>query len=128
MQFNEFLGKVRDRARLESLYSAMRSTRATLNTLAECLHGNEPTDLAAQLPGEIGEHLQAAGAGAGERCGVEEFVRRVNQREGGHGQDSTHHARVVLGVLSEAVSRGEMKDMRRQLPEEYDTLFKQNRH
>lgn len=128
MQFNEFLGKVQDRARLESLDGAMRATRATLNTLAERLRGNEPTDLAAQLPGEIGEHLQAEGAGAGERFGIDEFVRRVSEREGGHADDSIHHAQVVLGVLAEAVSRGEMRDVRQQLPEEYDKLFEKTWH
>lgn len=127
MQFDEFLGKVQDRARLASRDSAMRATRATLNTLAERLRGNEPTDLAAQLPGEIGEHLQVEGAGAGERFGIDEFIRRVGDREG-TGGDSTHHARVVLGVLSEAVSRGEMKDVRQQLPEEFDKLFEKAWH
>lgn len=123
MQFQQFLGKVQQRAGLDSPDRALRATRATLNTLAERLYGNEPTDLASQLPGEIGRHLQPDNAGAGERFGVEEFVRRVAERENAAGNDSRRHARVVLEVLGEAVSKGEMKDVRQQLPGEYDALL-----
>lgn len=123
MQFHDFLGKVQDRARLDSQDSAMRATRATLNTLAERLRGNEPTDLAAQLPPEIGEHLRTDKAGAGERFDAQEFVQRVCERGDVQANEGTHHAQVVLGVLNEAVSAGEMKDVRQQLPEDYSTLF-----
>ncbi len=33
------------------------------------------------------------------------------------------HARAIMSVLQEAVSGGEMKDIRRQFPSEFDPLF-----
>jgi hypothetical protein len=36
---------------------------------------------------------------------------------------AVHHARVVMAVVDEAVSEGEMADVRDQLPAEYDELF-----
>lgn len=128
MEFNKFLGKVQDRARLDSMDSAMRATRATLNTLAVRLRGNEPTDLAAQLPGEIGEHLRNDGAGRGERFNAREFIQRVSDQEGVPTNEAGHHAQVVMGVLGEAVSRGEMADVRQQLPEDYELLFEKTWH
>lgn len=37
--------------------------------------------------------------------------------------DAVHHARVVIEVLSEAISTGEIDDIRSQLPSEFDPLF-----
>ncbi|MDX1634252.1 MAG: DUF2267 domain-containing protein [Marinobacter sp.] len=124
MKFDEFLGHVQDRAKLDSLDAAMLATRATLNTLSERLTGNEPEHLAAQLPGEIGEHLKTDKAGQGERFDVKDFIARVSQREGVPESQATHHAQVVIGVVNEAVSTGEMSDIRGQLPSDYELLFR----
>jgi uncharacterized protein (DUF2267 family) len=123
MRFEEFLGKVQERAALDSTDSAMRATRATLNTLAERLYGNEPTDLASQLPGEIGIHLNAESAGSGERFDTREFVRRVSQRARVDERDAAVQARAVLQVLSLSVSAGEMRDVKQQLPESFMHFF-----
>lgn len=124
MKFEEFLGHVQDRAKLDSLDAAMLATRATLGTLSERLTGNEPRDLAAQLPGEIGVHLTTDGSGWGERFDVRDFIARVSQREGVPEVQATHHAQVVMGVVNEAVSSGEMADVRGQLPSDYELLFR----
>ncbi|SFR47214.1 Uncharacterized conserved protein, DUF2267 family [Marinobacter daqiaonensis] len=124
MQFHEFLGQVQNRAKLDSPDAAMLATRATLNTLAERLSGNEPANLAAQLPGEIGNHLKTGTAGKGERFNVDDFIARVSKREGVPENQATHHAQVVMGVLNEAVSTGEMADVQGQLPEDYALLFR----
>jgi uncharacterized protein (DUF2267 family) len=49
---------------------------------------------------------------------------------GGEGGDlgaqllvAVHHARAVIDVLKDAVTEGEMGDVRAQLPEEYASLF-----
>jgi uncharacterized protein (DUF2267 family) len=60
MKHDECIGQGQHRARLSSRGEAERATRATLETLAERLVGGEAKDLAAQLPPEIGEHLQAS--------------------------------------------------------------------
>ena len=123
MRYDEFIGQVQSRARLGSREEAVKAIRAVLETLAERLAGGEPKDLAAQLPEEIGVYLQHEGAGLGERFSLEEFFNRVSQREGVDLPASVYHARVVVEVLGEAVTRGQMNDVRAQLPEEFNRLF-----
>jgi uncharacterized protein (DUF2267 family) len=123
MKHDEFIGQVQYRARLSSRGAAERATRATLETLAERLAGGEAKDLAAQLPPEIAEYLQGGWSAMGERFSLAEFFRRVSQREGADLPDAVFHARAVIEVLSEAVSQGEMDDVRAQLPAEFDRLF-----
>jgi uncharacterized protein (DUF2267 family) len=123
MKHDEFIGQVQHRARLGSRGQAERATRATLETLAEHLAGGEAKDLAAQLPLEIGEHLRGQWSAIGERFSLEEFFRRASLREGVDLPDAILHAKAVIEVLSEAVSKGEMDDVRAQLPAEFDSLF-----
>ncbi len=123
MKHDEFIGQVQHRARLGSRGEAERATRATLETLAERLAGGEAKNLASQLPQEIGEHLRREWSGIGERFSLDEFFRRVSLREGVDLPDAIFHARAVIEVVSEAVSKGEMDDVRAQLPAEFDRLF-----
>jgi uncharacterized protein (DUF2267 family) len=123
MKHDEFIGQVQHRARLSSRGAAERATRATLETLAERLAGGEAKDLAAQLSLEIAEHLRGQWSALGERFSLDEFFRRVSLREGVDLSDAVFHARAVIEVLSEAVSQGEMDDVRAQLPTEFDRLF-----
>ena len=123
MKHDEFIGQVQHRARLSSRGEAERATRATLETLAERLAGGEAKDLAAQLPPEIGHHLLGQWSALGERFSLEEFFRRVSLREGVDPPRAVFHARAVIEVLREAVSPGELDDVRAQLPAEFDRLF-----
>jgi uncharacterized protein (DUF2267 family) len=123
MQYNDFLGQVQHRARLADQQQALRATRATLETLAERLSANEAHDLAAQLPQEIGRFLERSDDNNGERFGLDEFINRVCTREHVNKPDGTFHARVIIEVLQEAVSPGEIHDVLSQLPQEYNRLF-----
>lgn len=126
MQFHEFLGQVQNRAALPSPGHALAATRATLVTLGERLAGGEPRDLAAQLPREI-SHFVTRGdptsMGAGQRFDLAEFLARVARREGVTVSAASLHAQAVLGVLEEAVSPGEMAQVRNQLPEDIRRLL-----
>ncbi len=55
---------------------------------------------------------------------LDEFFELVSEREGVNLPDAAFHARVVIGVLTEAVSMGEIKDVRVQLPAAFAQLFK----
>lgn len=123
MQFHDFLGHVQHRAQMHSIEEALRASRATLETLGERLTGNEPHDLGAQLPRELAEYLNEPASGLGERFDSDEFLRRVSEREGIDLPVAIYHARVVLEVLKEAVSPGEMDDVRGQLPADFQRLF-----
>ena len=123
MKDDEFIGQVRHRALLGSHAEAERATRATLETLAERLAGGEAHDLAAQLPPELARSLELPDAGIGAKLTLDEFFELVSEREGVDLEDSTLHARVVIGVLTESVSQGEIKDVRVQLPAAFAQLF-----
>ncbi len=125
MKYDEFIGQVQNRARLASRGDAERAARATLATLTERLAGGEAKDFISQLPGELGEQiaLETVGAGIGERFSPNEFFRRVGIREGTELPQATFHARAVIDVLKEAISAGELKDIRSQLPPEFNRLF-----
>lgn len=121
MNYDEFIGQVQARARLGSTGEAVRATRATLAVLGQRLFGGEVEDLAAQLPSEVGYYLQQTEAS--ESFGLNEFFRRVSEHEGVDLPDAVHHARVVISVVQEAVTPSEVKDIRAQLPDEFDPLF-----
>jgi uncharacterized protein (DUF2267 family) len=125
MNYSEFLGQVQNRARLGTQEEAVRATRATLQTLGQRLAGGEPNNIAAQLPNEIGRYLKISGASEGVRFGLDEFFERVRAHmgEGTDLPDAVYHARVVMSVLKEALSPGEWRDMKAQLPDEYDALL-----
>ncbi len=123
MKYDEFIGQVQHRARLGSRAEAERATRATLETLAERLAGGEAHDLAAQLPRELAHALQLPDAGIGAKLTLDEFFALVSEREGVELEDATLHARIVISVLTEAVSVGEIQDVRVQLPAAFAQLF-----
>lgn len=126
MQTQEFLGQVQNKAGLATLSEAVRATRATLETLAERLGPDETRHLAAQLPHEIQLFLADAGMPMPERFSLAEFLLRVCAREGIDLSESSHHARAVIGVLTEAVSPGEIGDVLDRLPDDYRRLFPVN--
>jgi uncharacterized protein (DUF2267 family) len=123
VKYDEFMAQVQRRADLNSREEAERATHAVLKTLGERLAGGEPKDLASQLPPEIAAYLQQGFAGAGESFSLDEFFERVSEREGVELPEATFHARVVIGLLSEVVTMGEIENVRAQLPAEFRQLF-----
>jgi uncharacterized protein (DUF2267 family) len=121
MNYDEFVGQVQSRARLASTNDAIRATRATLEVLGERIFGGEAKDIASQLPTELKSYLQQGKTK--ESFDLNEFFRRVCEREGVELPDAVHHARAVISVLCDAVSPGEINDILAQLTEDYDDLF-----
>lgn len=124
MQHDEFIGQVQHKAHLASRGDAERATMAVLQTLAERLAGGAAENLASELPPHLanyvllGDETQEA-----ERMSLDEFFHRVAEREGVDLPKSVHHVRAVLEVLGEAISEGQMRKIRMQLPDEWDPLF-----
>jgi uncharacterized protein (DUF2267 family) len=121
MQYDEFVGEVQHRARLPSRGDTVRAIRATLETLAERISPGEADDLAAQLPPELATFL--TDVDTTERFAVDGFFLRVAAKETADLPDATHHARAAIAVLQEAVTTGEVEDIRAQLPDNYKPLF-----
>jgi uncharacterized protein (DUF2267 family) len=121
MKYDQFIKEVQSRARLSSLEEAVRATRATLSTLSERITEGEANNLVAQLPDEVA-HLMGD-SNYGQRFGLDEFFNKVSEKEGSRVQDAVYHARVVMEVLGDAVTGGELDDVKAQLPDEYNKLF-----
>jgi uncharacterized protein (DUF2267 family) len=123
VKYDEFIAEVRNLAELDTNEEAEKAARATLETLKERLAGNEPSNLAAQLPEELQGSLE--GTGGRESFSVEDFYDRVAQKEGVEHDEAVTHARAVATVLQTAVTGGEIDDVRSQLGNGYEELFGQ---
>jgi uncharacterized protein (DUF2267 family) len=124
MKGEQVIAEVRNLAELDSNEDAKKAIRATLETLKERLAGNEPANLAAQLPPEVANFVE--GVGGREAFSVQEFYERVAQKEGTDREEAVKHARAVATVLQTAVTGGELEDVRSQLGNDYEELFGQS--
>lgn len=127
MHEDEFLAHVRERADLASTDEARGATEAVLRVLGARLTEPEAEDLAAQLPAAFRSALTSQRGTEPEAFDAEAFVDRLADREAGDGRvdssDAEAHARAVMSVLADAVTGGELADIRAQLPGGYERLF-----
>lgn len=123
MQYQEFIDRVRQWGGLDSFERAEAATRATLTTLGEYLAEGEGLDLASQLPQGLAEILHQQPPNRSKIFSLTDFLQVVGEQEEVGIEEAETHSRAVLGVLQEAVSEGEMEDVRRQFPSEFDPLF-----
>ena len=123
MNGERFVAEVKNLSEVDSNERAREAVRATLETLGERLAGNEPSNLAAQLPPEVAPFVE--GEGGREAFAVEEFYGRVARKEGVDEEEAVKHARAVATVLQTAVTGGELGDVRSQLGKGYGELFGQ---
>ena len=121
MQYEEFIGHVRKRARIVSLDEAERTAKVTLEILGERLTREEKEDLAEQLPGKLKGYL--FGQKSGPRLMLDEFLEEVSFRGGIDRPEAVKRTRAVLTTLRQAVSPGEIEDVISQLPKDYHALF-----
>jgi uncharacterized protein (DUF2267 family) len=113
----EFAGTDRD--------GAERAIGATLQTLAERIAEGEARDLAAELPPRAAAWL--ATTTPAEGFDLDEFLRRVAEREGVDDATAERHAHAVFAALGRAVSDDEFDDMMAELPREFDRLLPRGR-
>src|SRR4051812_31940110 len=102
---------------------AKQAVRATLETLAELLGATERKALAAELPPGCGRHLLHAPAEAPAQLGLDEFLRRVAQREHVDGRTARTHAIAVFAALGAAISNDLLHRIAEQLPKQYRGLL-----
>ncbi|HEX2913628.1 MAG TPA: DUF2267 domain-containing protein [Chloroflexia bacterium] len=123
MQYNEFIKSVKEHANLRTEEEALRAIAATFTTLAQRLAGREAQNLASQLPAEIQKYLENSGYMAGADFGINEFFQRVAKIENTDPNTAKQHAQAVMWTVSEASTRGELDNIRHQLPVEYSQLM-----
>jgi uncharacterized protein (DUF2267 family) len=100
---------------------AENAARATLQTLAERISQGEARQLAEQLPPELAPWVPAAGKG--EPFDMDEFLRRIAEREGVELETARRHARAVLAAVARAVGHDQFDDVVAQLPKDYAALL-----
>ena len=123
MKFDEFTNTVQTVADIDSKEHAEQAIRASLETLSERILGDEASELAAQLPEEIGQCLRGREGEMGERFSLEEFYQRVGQREGVDTPTAALHAKAVFATINAAVTSGEYQDIKSNLPKDFKELF-----
>jgi uncharacterized protein (DUF2267 family) len=131
MPASEFWGRVAHRLGA-SEPAARRITDAVLETLAERIAAGQVEDLITRLdpllhpPLRRGASSTAPGA---HRMPLEQFLRRVAQREGadideaGLYTETFEHVRAVFATLAEAVGPDEWYDVTVELPADYHGLI-----
>jgi uncharacterized protein (DUF2267 family) len=120
MDDDEFLRIVEQSARIGRA-EAERATRATLQTLADRIAAGEARDLAEQLPPRIAAWV--ATNTAAQRFDLDEFLRRVAEREGVDPEQAERHASAVFAALGRAVRPEEIADLAAELPKDFARLL-----
>src|SRR6201996_8109091 len=118
--YEQFVTTVAHAARI-GFDRAKRATEATLQTLAERIDAGEARDLAEELPDEIAPWL--ATTTPAERLHVDEFLRRVAERESVDIETAGRHAAAVFVALQRAVSPQEFADLTAELPKDFAPLL-----
>ena len=119
--YERFLDLVQQLAH-RSREDAERAARATLQTLAERISAGQARDLAEQLPPELAPWI--ATTGDAEAFDVDEFLRRVAEREGAEVARAERDARAVFAALGRSVRRRkEIDDLVSELPRNFGPLL-----
>jgi uncharacterized protein (DUF2267 family) len=120
-EYEQFIRTIQHKAEA-SWDEAERAAAATLATLAERLSAGEARDVAEELPPEARQWL-AGGDGGAEGFMVDEFLRRVAEREQADLETAERHARAVFVALTRNLSRQERRDMMAELPQDFGRLL-----
>lgn len=125
MDYGEFI-EITQRETGLDVHAAERAARATLTTLAERLSSGQARDLLEQLPAELKPWLYTECAA--EPFTVDDFVRRVAERENVDLETAERHARAVFFALGRAVSGDEISDVADELPQDFEPLIAEAQH
>lgn len=136
MDYSEFTGEVQDRIDAGNQDEAVRTTRAVLETLGERLSQGGATDLASPLPMEIDRYL--LDVENEQKYDRDEFIERVEEKMNyedlrfptGYSRPApvdqaevAYRIKTVIALLAEKVPEGEINDIQKQLPAEFEELF-----
>jgi uncharacterized protein (DUF2267 family) len=129
MESKEFIKRVQDETGLTTPDEAQAAVAAVLGTLGEMLPPTERRHLAAQLSKSLKDYVSqwverpSKEVTRPHRFSLEEFYQRVAARSDVRYPAAVQHTQAVMKVLREVVSQGELADVFRDLPQEYDELL-----
>lgn len=119
-EYEQFIKTIQHRAEV-SWEEAERAAATTLSTLAERISAGEARDIAEQLPGDLGKWLAAANGA--QPFHVDEFLRRIAEREEVDLDTAERHARAVFTAIARSVSVDELEDLAAELPKDFQPLL-----
>jgi uncharacterized protein (DUF2267 family) len=119
MDYDGFLSIV-ERGAAADREEAIRASRETLQTLAERLSKGEAIEIGRQLPEELAPYLWTDRGAEG--FDVDEFVRRIAEREGVDIPTAQGHARAVFMALRRVLPPKEYADLTAELSDDYGSL------
>jgi uncharacterized protein (DUF2267 family) len=125
MDYESFIRTVEQAANI-GWEDAERATRVTLETLGERIARGEADDLAAELPPEVAPWI--ATTTDAEGFDVDEFLRRVAEREDVDLELAARHVKAVFTALGRAVKPQEMSDLAAELSKDYAPFLPQGPH
>jgi uncharacterized protein (DUF2267 family) len=120
MDYEQFVSHLERIAELDP-DTAVRAARVTLETLAERLSREEARDLVQELPPELGPMLFTDSPA--DRFDVDEFLRRVSEREHVDTAVAERHSAAVFIVLARAISAERLAHVMAQLPKDFTPLL-----
>jgi uncharacterized protein (DUF2267 family) len=120
-RYERFLDTIREQTGLDRDH-AERAAMATLVTLAERISKARADELGEDLPERLRSWLEGA-TDRPEELRIEEFVRRVAEREEVDAGTAARHARAVFRALARVAPAYEVDDLVGDLPHEYEPLI-----
>jgi uncharacterized protein (DUF2267 family) len=124
MDYEEFITIVGE-AGGASREEAEHATRATLQTLAERIDRAQARDVAAELPPQVAPFMATVTPLEGFH--IDEFIRRIAEREGVDAATAERHARAVLMAVARAISAKELSEVLSELPDDFAPLMPRGR-
>jgi uncharacterized protein (DUF2267 family) len=106
--------------------AAERATRAVLETLGERLGADEARQLVSHLPPELGPWLFTEGGA--QAFDLQDFLRRVAEREHVDPATAEHHATVVFVALGRALDEHAYQRMVARLPKNFAPILPRGRY
>lgn len=123
MEYAEFITHVQSLAQSNSREEAESATRATLETIKERIAGDEATDIANQLPQELGQYLQGREGEGDQSFNLQEFIARTSQKENIEPTTTAIHVRAVFAVLQNAIKPESFAKFHKHFSHDYEELF-----
>lgn len=123
MEHEEFITHVQSLAQSDSREEAERATRATLETIKERIPGDEATEIASELPQQLGNSLRGRQGESAESFNLQEFITRTSQRENIEPTVAAIHVRAVFAVLQNAVTPTKFTKFHTYFSHDYEELF-----
>ena len=125
MQADIFVKTVFERGQFASRDQARQAIAATLEAFAARLPQEESKDLVAQLPEELKAHFAGSKPMAQiEKLSLTQFCARIAKQLACDEKRARSIAQAVTHTLQDAVSGGEMGDVRQMLSKEFEALFR----